>query len=226
MSAHPPTPATAWDKILRSARRARSRLYWAVQSRFGQVPTTIRLKASEWDADYAAGKWEGLDSITEVAHYMLILGYLDYAVPQARILDVGCGHGRLLRLLARFGFAAYLGIDISSEAVEQARALSVPGTRFEVVDMNRWDTDERFDVVLFNESLYYAEDPRRVFERAVGWLAEEGIAIVSTFRQSPGSRRIWTAVESVSPEVVAGCSVTDDATGYTWDVRVMRRPRA
>jgi len=225
----PPSPAptpTAWDRLARSARQARRRLYWAVQSRFGQVPESIRQSASEWDADYAAGNWEGLDSITEVAHYMLILGYLDYAVQPARLLDVGCGHGRLLRLLARFGFGGYLGVDISSEAVERARALSVPGTRFEVVDMNRWDTGERFDAVLFNESLYYAQDPRRVFERAVGWLAEDGIVIVSTFRQSPGSRKIWSAVESVVTEPLAGCSVTDDATGYTWDVRVMRRPQA
>ena len=36
-------------------RRARSRLYWSVKSRFGDVPAAIRLNADEWDAAYAAG---------------------------------------------------------------------------------------------------------------------------------------------------------------------------
>jgi len=224
MTPPPPTPAHTWDKVLRSARRARSHLYWGLKSRFASVPDGIRLNSSQWDAEYAAGDWERLDAITEVAHYMVILGFLDYAVPRPKVLDIGCGHGRLTRLLALFGFADYLGIDISAEAVRQAQSLAIPKTRFEVADMNHWDTTERFDVVVLNESLYYSENPRDLFERAASWLTGEGVVIVSTFRQSPGSRRIWSQVDAVPTKPLAACSVTDDATGHTWDVRVMRRP--
>ena len=118
----------------------------------------------------------------------MILGFLDYGVAQPRILDVGCGHRRLTRLLARFGFSDYLGIDFSVQAVRRGRgALSIPDARFEVADMNHWDTTDRFDAVVLNESLDYADHPLQVFERALGWLAEDGIVIVSMFEPTPGA---------------------------------------
>ena len=155
---------------------------------------------------------------------MVILGFLDYGVPRPKVLDMGCGHGRLTRLLTRFGFADYLGVDISAKAVRRAQSLAIPNTRFEVADMNLWDTTERFGVVVLNESLYYSENPRDLFERAVSWLSEEGVVIVSIFRQLAGSRRVWSQVEAVPTKPLAACSVTGDTTGYTWDIRVMRRP--
>ena len=49
--------------------------------------------------------------------------------------------------------------------------------------MDLWNTTERFDAVSLNESLYHsAVDPREMFGRAIGWLAEDGIVIVSMFR--------------------------------------------
>ena len=209
---------------MRSARRVRSQLYWGLKSRFASVPVGIRLDSSQWDAEYAAENWGRLDDIAEVAHYMVILGFLDYGVPRPKVLDMGCGHGRLTRLLERFGFADYLGVDISAEAVRQAQTLAIPNTRFEVADMNVWDSTERFDAVVLNESLYYSENPRDLFERAVGWLLEDGVVVVSIFRQLAGSRRIWSQVDAVPMKPLASCSVTDHATGHTWDIRVMRRP--
>ncbi len=48
---------------------------------------------------------------------------------QARVLDLGCGHGRVLALLAHRGFqGTYLGLDASPVLLEQAwaRALEAP----------------------------------------------------------------------------------------------------
>jgi 2-polyprenyl-3-methyl-5-hydroxy-6-metoxy-1,4-benzoquinol methylase len=140
-----------------------------------------KLNSGQWDAEYAAEKWARLDDIAEVAHYMVILGFLDYGMPRPKVLDMGCGHGRLTRLLTRFGFAHYLGVDISAKAVRRVQSLAIPNTRFEVADMNHWGTTERFDVVVLNESLYYSENPRDLFERAVSWLSEYGLVIVSIF---------------------------------------------
>jgi trans-aconitate methyltransferase len=110
-------------------------------------------------------------------------------------------------LLAPFGFADCLGVDISSEAVQRAQFLAIPNTRFEVADMNHWDTTERFDVVVLSESLYYSENRRDLFERAVSWLTGEGVVIASTFGQSSGTRRIWSQVEAVPTKPLAAYSV-------------------
>jgi trans-aconitate methyltransferase len=116
-------------------------------------------------------------------------------------------------LLAPFGFADYLGVDISSEAVQRAQFLAIPNTRFEVADMNHWDTTERFDVVVLSESLYYSENRRDLFERAVSWLTGEGVVIASTFGQSSGTRRIWSQVEAVPTKPLAACSVHGSRNG-------------
>jgi 2-polyprenyl-3-methyl-5-hydroxy-6-metoxy-1,4-benzoquinol methylase len=178
--------------------------------------------ANQWDAQYAGDYAGGLDSIGNVPHHMVIAGYLTCAArDQPKILDIGCGHGRLLQLLAGLGFAEYLGVEWSAEAVEQARSLSIPQSRFDVADMDRWDTSERFDAIVLNESLTYSVDPRQMLERTLGWLAPNGIVIVSMFR-GLGTRYIWSRVRSSCVEQLAACTVKDDASGGTWDVKVLR----
>ena len=180
---------------------------------------------SQWDAQYAGDYGDRLGSINEVTHQMVIVGYLAYGAKKPAVLDVGCGHGRFLQLLEPFGFSKYVGIDWSAEAIERARSLSIPLTQFEVADMDGWDTSERFDAIVLNESLYYsAVDPRQLFERTLGWLTEDGIVIVSMFRNF-GSRYVWSQVQSVEVEELAACEVKDNTTGKVWDVKALR-PRS
>ena len=73
----------------------------------------------QWDAQYAGDYGDRLGSINEVTHHMAIVGYLGYGANEPRVLDVGCGHGRLLQLLANFNFAEYVGVDWSGQAVER-----------------------------------------------------------------------------------------------------------
>src|SRR5689334_1438331 len=54
-----------------------------------------------------------------------------HAAPNARVLDVGCGSGRLARKLLAAGFAVQ-GVDASPAMIELARA-HAPGATFEVL---------------------------------------------------------------------------------------------
>ena len=181
-----------------------------------------RVSVDQWDADYAAGDYaERLDTITHVTHHAAILGYLTYGAAEPRILDVGCGHGRLLQLLAGFDFSEYVGIDWSSQAVERAQSLAIPHTRIEVADMNHWDTTQRFDAIVLNNCLAYADDPLKMFERALEWLGEGGLVVVSMYRDL-GARYIWAGIESAAIEQVAACAVKDDRTGAVWNVKALR----
>ncbi len=55
------------------------------------------------------------------------------SVPQAVVLDVGCGPGHVGRYLSERGIAV-VGIDLSPAMIEVARRLN-PALRFEVADM-------------------------------------------------------------------------------------------
>jgi SAM-dependent methyltransferase len=183
------------------------------------------VSVNQWDIEYADGDYtERLDAIIHVAQHAVILGYLTYGTKEPVLLDMGCGHGRLLPLLTGLDFSAYVGVDWSAQGIEHARSLSIPRTRFEVADMNHWDTSERFDGIVLNNCLTYAADPSAMFERALGWLAEDGVVVVAMYRDL-AARYIWTRIAAAPVEQMAACVVKDDRTGAVWDVKALR-PRA
>lgn len=214
-----------WARSESTALKRRGPLHDALRELY-HYAKRHRVSANQWDAEYAATDYaERLDRIHHVPHHAVIFGYLTYGAKEPRVLDVGCGHGRLLELLAGLSFSDYLGIDWSAQAIERAGALMVPQARFEVADMNHWDTTERFDAVVMNNSLSYADDPREVFERALGWLAEDGLVVVAMHR-SLGARYLWSLVDGAAAAgPVAACAVKDELTGAVWDVKALRRRR-
>ena len=88
-----------------------------------------------------------------------VVRHLAVAPAAARILDVGCGEGPLLEPLRQLGVGRYLGIDVAETVIERAQKLADRNTRFLAADAESYTTDERFDAIVFNESLYYFEDP-------------------------------------------------------------------
>jgi SAM-dependent methyltransferase len=179
------------------------------------------VSVNQWDAEYAGDYAERLDRIHHIPHHAVIYGYLTYLGKGPRVLDIGCGHGRLLQVLAGLPFSDYLGFDWSAQGVEHARSLSVAHTRFEVADMNKWTTTERFDAIVMNNSLTYSDDPREMFERALGWLADGGLIVVAMHR-SLGVRYLWSRIDLPAVDHVAGCAVRDELTGAVWDVKAFR----
>ena len=64
-----------------------------------------------------------------------------------------------------------------------------------------------------------------MFERALGWLTEDGIVIVSMFKPTPGASQIWSQIMSCAIEPLAATTVTDHSSGKAWDIQAMRRTR-
>jgi ubiquinone/menaquinone biosynthesis C-methylase UbiE len=73
-----------------------------------------------------------------------------------RVIDVGCGDGALLRLLARFGAHA-MGVECSPRQLAKARAVAKVGDEevVEGVGQNLPADDESVDIVVFFNSLHH-----------------------------------------------------------------------
>ena len=68
------------------------------------------------------------------------------AAPPARVLDAGCGTGRVAAELTRRGFRC-VGVDADADMVAVARRRD-PETTYEVQDLSRLDLSETFDLVV------------------------------------------------------------------------------
>jgi SAM-dependent methyltransferase len=64
----------------------------------------------------------------------------------ARVVDLGCGKGDLLRRIAGRAPIDGVGIDNSEALIAEARAGAAPGVRFEVGDLTAYEADEPLDL--------------------------------------------------------------------------------
>lgn len=100
------------------------------------------------DLGSQVGYWDSL-GVTKTFTHPVNLSWLAGVDRDARILDYGCGYGRVLSELAEHGFSDLTGVDISSGLVDRARQLR-PDLSFAVLDTPPLlpYADAHFDVVL------------------------------------------------------------------------------
>lgn len=110
------------------------------------------------------------------ARYRLALPH----VAGRRVLDAGCGVGWGSKLLLEAGADAVTGLDISEEALADAR-VRAPGVEFVHGDLQALPfPDGSFDVVVCFEALEHADDVLSTLDGLVRVLAPEGVLFVSS----------------------------------------------
>ena len=95
-----------------------------------------------------------------------------------RVFDLGCGTGRVTRLLAeRWPTARVVGLDNSAAMLEQARGES---SRVEWVeaDAASWRPDEPADLIYSNATLHWLDDHAGLFPRLLEHLRPGGVLAV------------------------------------------------
>jgi SAM-dependent methyltransferase len=162
----------------------------------------LKLEQSWWDEDYRREGLARIEGDAELPRHLLVAGLARHYAPGGAILDVGCGTaGLLVPLRAAFAGRAlrYVGLDLSEVALQQAtarrdRIAAEEDERVSVEFVQRGFDDyqprDRFDAVIFSESLYYAPDPLGTVRRYTATLTPSGIVIVSMWRR-PSRMRVW-----------------------------------
>ena len=99
------------------------------------------------------------------------------------VLDVGCGSGRAMNLLARiFPNSRFAGYDFSEEAVARARAeAKVHGTEsvcFEVRDAAALGEKDRYDLITTFDAIHDQAKPARVLRGIAEALKADGVYLM------------------------------------------------
>ena len=125
------------------------------------------------------------------------------AVPTAQVrraVDIGCGPGNSTEMLiARYPDAEVTALDSSADMLEAARE-RLPGLRIEQVDIERWDDEGPFDVILANAVLQWLPDHARLFPRLIRKLAPGGsLAVQMPDNLDESAHRLMREVASYGP---------------------------
>jgi SAM-dependent methyltransferase len=174
--------------------------------------------AQEWNQQYSASTWTYLAGLEQAPRYAVIEGWRHRLKPLGSVLDLGCGEGVLFEQIPHAANVQYTGVDLAQVAIDAAakKVRDASLERFVCADLATFDPPpgSAFDVIVFNEVLYYLADPPATVRRFRHALAAGGLIIVSVFHTN---LRTWKAVdESLAPERLQAAFVSDFASGKAW----------
>jgi SAM-dependent methyltransferase len=148
-----------------------------------------QIKKRLWDQEFSGGKWNFIDNTVGDCVYP----HIEKHARNGRILDLGCGPGNTATELAANAYRAYVGVDISAEALMKAAKRTESSGRtgkndFVQADFLSYEPTERFDVVLFRESMYHIPlgKIKPILAKYSQVLTDEGVFIVRMYALENG----------------------------------------
>ncbi|MFN4145378.1 MAG: class I SAM-dependent methyltransferase [Runella sp.] len=139
----------------------------------------LRRDRDRWNYQYNLGRWESLGDINELSRFSVIVGYTQFLKPNAKILEIGAGEGYLQQRFDKTKYSLYYSTDASDVAIANGKKHEDEKTKYLVADMNTYQPDQKFDVIIINEAIYYGGSVDKVLNRFNPYLNPEGIFIVS-----------------------------------------------
>jgi len=109
-----------------------------------------------------------------------------------RVLDVGCGRGRILnRLAERYPASNFMGLDLSEEAIDFARAEALrkhlDNIEFGIADLSDFDEtseSEAFDFITTFDAVHDQARPMNILKGIFRALTPEGIYLMQDIKGS------------------------------------------
>ena len=161
--------------------------------------STSVTSANDWEPWSAAGWWitaedSGQTVLAELkSHILPLVPGLDERLEDGiRVLDVGCGRGRALNLLANcFPNSRFVGIDLSEEAIKFARVEAEErgnkNASFIARDLSQFDQQAQpgtFDFITTFDAVHDQASPRNVLRGIRISLADDGVYLAQDIKAS------------------------------------------
>ena len=127
------------------------------------------------------------DNATEADYYSLFFGSIFHHlsssdIREKKILDIGCGNGKLCQLFLEKEAAQTVGIDISADQIKTAKLLYPKNTQFAVKDAYApFNLKQQFEVVSCIYALHFIKDYftlKQACQNIFRHLKMDGVAIV------------------------------------------------
>jgi len=136
----------------------------------------------------AAFRYQNVTPVQAAMAESLFKKVCDYFVskePPRKILEIGCGTGRLTQQLCRgFPNAQITALDIAEQMVKTT-AQSCPVVKVIQCDAETFleETSDKFDLVISNATFQWFSDPLQAISNARNLLTEEGLIAIASFGQ-------------------------------------------
>jgi len=122
----------------------------------------------------------------------LVPGLSDRLSRGARVLDVGCGSGRILnRLAALYPQSRFMGFDLSKEAIDHGRddasRENLSNLKFEIADLSNFDETaepEAFDFITTFDAVHDQARPMAVLRGIYRALKADGVYLMQDIKGS------------------------------------------
>jgi ubiquinone/menaquinone biosynthesis C-methylase UbiE len=153
--------------------------------RGGGVPYSAYPKFQELQAEETARVFDArlVDQILPLAGRM---NDLDAGID---VLDVGCGTGHAINLMAkRFPRSRFYGLDISAEGIRAARreakSMKLANAHFKVADVAKMGERERYDLVTAFDTVHDQAHPRKLLRGIHRALRKDGVFLMQDIAAS------------------------------------------
>ncbi|WP_375331732.1 class I SAM-dependent methyltransferase [Candidatus Tisiphia endosymbiont of Temnostethus pusillus] len=116
------------------------------------------------------------------------------------ILDIGCGDGKITKILAeRVPYGKVLGIDISESMIKLAHQLQTENLHFSISNSERLLTKEKFDLIFSFFCIQWVENKQQAFYEISNHLGERGKVYLIMTNRNPhllaGRKNIFNSIK-------------------------------
>lgn len=147
----------------------------------GDARSSIAARFNRWADDYETSALQ--EAFYAPVHAWALRMVREAAPTPGRLVDVGCGTGRLLRSAATwFCDTELIGVDVAEYMVRRARALAPHRAHLTFVNADVEDlplTDDAVDVAICTACSHHWADPAAAFDEIARVLRPEGTLVTA-----------------------------------------------